>query len=579
MITSLISQSHGFAVAALGDALLVLRGKRGEIVESIDEAKAESLLAGCIDLEPIGAIDLDEIRNHLALRTEREDLLHATLIVIDSARTEGLRQSALAYLNESAASDQWYWIEGVLASSPFPEEVEVAWAKDWTHPLSEILTRLMRKRDHVKLVCAAWDALPEELFAPEHRSQVRCRLARQGVFRLLYTDDSHVRAGPFRITLDRFVNAVSTASASEKRNLAAPLHSSSLRAEASREAQLVARIWDVAPWRVAWLGSGWPTTRVQLACDAAGRWSDPVARAIRGKPSPAEGMRLTALYEAWHEVRHSSALTASIDLVSALSEGLVAARTAAEIVLPRHRSKLARFSARRYLPLVLNRFLKTVADLDPSGLVELTRAFFGMTQLADEDTQLLARKLRSVHELADATRTHLFAHCMQLEFDKTVPLDCSASAEDLPATVSAIGQFRSMLEVHALDQTFSAGGFMLVVVSGAHRPHSTRAGLLTACVDLAGRKISTFDGARAILLSTLRARLIADLTSGLPSERCGWVVLSELAASLQLGEESVRQALEQIARQVADAKFSPEALQTTFDRARLNPAATATPRA
>lgn len=573
MISVLVSQSGGFAIASIDETLLLFRGKRGEVVERIDELTAASMLARCIDIEPVSALDIDAIRAHLALRGEREELLHATLIAIDTARTDDLRRSAMAFLDKHVESDQWTWIEGVLASSPFPNEVDVAWASNWVHPLAKILARLMQRRDQVRLVSAVWDALPEELFASEFRSHIRCKLVRQGVFGLLYTGDNHARTGPFRESLHHFSSAISALSAPTQNPSVASLYLSSPQTPMVGLSQELQQIWSVAPWRAAWLGSEWQTTRARLACDAADVWSDPISRAMRSKVPISGNIRLATLYETWHEVRHLSAFTESLDLMVALTQGREVEGMLIDDVKQKLHLSSVPTSMRRYLPSKLGRFLKTVAGIDPDGLLKLTRAFFGVGQSPDQKFQMLIRKTLSSSDLLDISRAHVFAHCMQLRFDTTVPLNCRINAEHAAATDSSMTQFKSMLELHALEETFSAGGFLVVNVSSGSASHAPRAYLRTACVDLAGRRSFTFEGSRAMLLSILGERLVTDLKSGLPTERCGWIYFGELAASLRLPEEKVKETLEQMGRQVSEAKFSSDALQTALDRARLNPAA------
>lgn len=99
-----------------------------------EHSDAAHMLSEASDLETATIADLSALRTHLILRKEREELLHAALILLNADRSPSLREQAAKALSMHRDPGEWPWVEGVLMSAPLPESADALGATRWPHP-------------------------------------------------------------------------------------------------------------------------------------------------------------------------------------------------------------------------------------------------------------------------------------------------------------------------------------------------------------------------------------------------------------------------------------------------------------
>jgi hypothetical protein len=137
--------------------------------------------------------------------------------------------------------------------------------------------------------------------------------------------------------------------------------------------------------------------------------------------------------------------------------------------------------------------------------------------------------------------------------------------------------FSDVITISALDKIFEKRGCLIWnlpetnnIVSNFHSPPSA------AVLNLKQRQSHIFNGFVAIVLRLLQKRLRADLVSGLPLARCGWVELEELNTAGSKGTSHLEHEIEELQRDLGRAGFETSTVESSSRRVRLNPKLAAT---
>lgn len=582
MIPALISQVKGLAVLDYFDKYVVLDIHKPSEPYLADGQTVARLLSNATDIEAIEVLDMSALQTHLEIRKNREELLFAALILLDGERSENVRQEAAKAV--ALSRDEWDWVEGVLMSTPLPLGSDVMGAARFSNIRSSFFVELLSLQSRIKTLQLAWNALPNHVFIGEDRKQTHARLVRQGVFRNLLTIDTNRSATPFTPALKAFSSSLaeSDTSFSSPHSTAKSVGLFEHQGEKPAPA-----IWTTSPWRTSWLKSEWPKIESTLACEAAASWIDHIVPVKKFHESNMFAGTFDKIFDSWDVVRNDVAISEPIDLIYHLSGKLAdtkitrvelkgstaAGKTIVKVQIPPGYSKISRFVEERKKSirnLILDFF--GLSALDASITDDFVKDIFHHSLTESESNSL---RMSTIHEAQLAFDTRI-----PFDFRENSAIDGRAEGKRVPLSSTQseqhqlyIDALRKIFSIYALDKKFSLGGGVLFVpeaISTGRGASHTRASLS----NFNTKKFSWFEGYSASILDSLQKRLVTDLKSGLPAEYCGWITLEKLRSTID-NLDTLGNAVDGIQKEISNAGFSPETVQLSSDRLRLNPDFTA----
>jgi hypothetical protein len=575
MIAALISQVKGLAVFDTDDCLcFVSASQLGEILYD-EQGFYEREVAEAPDLEAIEVEDLDSLRKHLAMRRSREELLHATLILLDTAWSRELRETAARTITQELSSEDFAWVQGVLSSVPLPESANPQEASLLCPEIGDFLVQLAELQCELKLLRTAWHALPDGMFQNESRDQVRAKVVRCGGFRNLLFGGVHLRKNPFVYSLARYKNYLRT-ECSNSQNLRSESHGQ-LLLNATRS-----QVWDVAPWRSACLASEWPRIESRLSCERASMWLsefDLRQTLLRSSDEP----DFVDIYSAWNSLRYHSPISKAVDLVHALANQNQDSRATTWVVVEPKRWAAERASHHYLGSGYLHK--ESSSGREAETLERVILAFFCSDNVSSSgqrtgkvwalgsrqpeisppgttDREVLTQQ---VHAAIDSLES--FDHKALVYRPEHETLSAISAGGTLATWVDRV---IDVISVYALDRIFSQDGCVVWApndTGGVMQKTTPYAALMNPRM----RRSRVFDGYIALVLRVLQHRLVADLRSGLPRSRCGWVGIEQLAKDVARNGRSLEGDIDALRSDVSEAGFPSETLQQRSDGVRLNP--------
>lgn len=186
MISALVSQSKGLAVFDDGKRAAALLDAESEPLV-LTEQELSRLLRGAHDIEALVLPGLPELRVVLHELRLREQVLHATLLLIDGQSSMSLRTTAGATLIRLATPDKIVrWLECVLMSVPAPVEADfaTAGAVPCDERIKALLHRVESHQSRIRSVFASFVAVCRKR-GEGYSSPVRRRAVGEGWFRAL----------------------------------------------------------------------------------------------------------------------------------------------------------------------------------------------------------------------------------------------------------------------------------------------------------------------------------------------------------------------------------------------------------
>jgi Bacterial regulatory protein, Fis family len=186
MISALVSQSKGLAVFDDGERAAALLDAESE-PRVLTERELSRLLRGAHDIEALVLPGLPELRVVLHDRRLREQVLHATLLLIDGQSSMSLRTTAGTTLIGLAAPDAIVrWVGCVLMSVPAPVEADfgTVGALPCDERIKALLHRVQLHQSRIRSVFASFVAVCRKRGEGDW-SPVRRRAVAEGWFRAL----------------------------------------------------------------------------------------------------------------------------------------------------------------------------------------------------------------------------------------------------------------------------------------------------------------------------------------------------------------------------------------------------------
>src|SRR5205814_2002200 len=116
---------------------------------------------------------LGEIRDRLWLACRASTALSLASLVLDGHAEEDVRAEAAQDLEGLVAEPRTLKeLEAVLSAAPFPPAADVVGSERICMEISAsivhcLLTRLVARQGLIRSICAAWNALPSDVFASE----------------------------------------------------------------------------------------------------------------------------------------------------------------------------------------------------------------------------------------------------------------------------------------------------------------------------------------------------------------------------------------------------------------------------
>ena len=184
-----LSGNSGLAFVLDGARALIVHANRSDDMEQVPAEEFHRVFAGVTDRIFLEGVSLDEIRGRLLLACQASTALSLALLVLDIESPEDLRAEAAQDL-EGLIEDPRVLaeLEKVLSAAPLPGTADVVGTEGICKQSSakivgDLLARLIARQSHIRMVCAAWDALPPELFESEdNRRAARVVSVREGLF-------------------------------------------------------------------------------------------------------------------------------------------------------------------------------------------------------------------------------------------------------------------------------------------------------------------------------------------------------------------------------------------------------------
>lgn len=586
MITALLSQVKGMAVFDDGNQIGYLS------VSDLEHPVygAAPLLARAIqessDLESLQVADLAALRTHLRIRQSREEMLHATLLLLDGTRPQHVRDLAAVSLSAPRQFDEWTWVEGVLLSSPLPASADPRGAANHETPHRKFFSDLTGLQTRVRALKTAWNALPSALFQAETREQLRVKAVRSGIFRSLILGTAKTAGNPLSIALWKYASALRRVDAMNLENVEVPLVEWLQNSSAAQTSDHV--IWQITPWKSAWCADEW--TRLEwnfareAALDVTGTLSHKHIRSNLARNSLEKRM-----HKSWKYIRFNSEISSSVDLISELVSrdydidlGRLTPHTK-----PRNVSDTFQTRRLQGSGVVVLHYGAHAQSVE-SQLLSLVRAcldFDAVTPPRESSTAF-------DQQLVESSKSHYQAYSDRIVLSSTKlwPEASPHSEQDLVTHLlhrghqqggvnSAsmdnffllVSQLRRALSVYALDRVFKRDGCIVYTIPAIRSNSAYLNKRYAVLLNFGNQRSHIFEGYLAWLLSCLQERLVADLVSGVPRDSCGWTLAADLGAGLGRGEQTVWHGVEKLRRRASGAGFASETFQLHEGGIRLNP--------
>ena len=581
MISALISQVKGLAVFDDGEQLGILSVEKINNPRSGTEAECARIIHDAADLEVISVEDIDSLGKHLLLREDRENILQASLILLDKEHSLEIHSRAAEKLRDYAQNDQLAWVQAILLSTPLPIESDANGAAHHDTPLKEFFAQLSEVQGEVKTLEQAWLAIPEENFYNEEREILKVKVLRNYVFKNLIQGKSSTASSPFDPGLRCYAESLSRCKSvrSEDDKFASCFW---LDVNGEYESQSK-QLWEVAPWRSSWLASEWPRLRKNLAHELAHTWLFSIKTPSETPPEQVRKDISQTLYFRWVENRYKSRVSATVDLIGRL------VRTGESLSSVSHigQSGFRELYSAKVGPYFLSseRSKSSPSRYDDSDHFEkAVIEFFGIPTLAKDIHDHPTSAFDSTRPKLNKSWLHakVNASSAQKLIDHQSPLRLSGELADFYNSDSPsnhrneldaeelVEPLKLAIGLHSLDQVFEKdGGVMqiLQIKAQADSPLENHA----IFINFEKRHSQIYGGHLATVLDFLQKRLAADVRSGLPSERCGWIYDTDLAETLNEVSEVLASSIENLRRMTADAGFSTDTLQKNAVGVRLNP--------
>ena len=184
-----LSGNSGLAFVLDGARALIIRAYRSDQIKEVPAEQFHPVFAGVTDRIFTEGVTLDEIRERLLLACQASTALSLALLVLDVEAPEDLRAEAAQDLEGLIEEPRTLTeLEKVLSATPLPATADVVGAErvckqSAADTVGDLLARLVARQNHIRMVCAAWDALPIELFESEdNRRAARVASVREGLF-------------------------------------------------------------------------------------------------------------------------------------------------------------------------------------------------------------------------------------------------------------------------------------------------------------------------------------------------------------------------------------------------------------
>lgn len=576
----IFSQSRGLAIFGEFDQLRMVTTREPTDEVHLDEHTAARLMTGAMDLEAVSVYDRDALRKHLAIRADREDLLSAALLLLDGTRSPRLRQKAANFLSSKPDSDQWNWVENVLLSTSAPESADPDGAAGFADARKDFFIELSRVQRQISLVRTAWHALPHTVFGADSREQANAKVVGKGVFHALITGKANSRRSPFSPAIEAYSRELFEADSSNRESS----HYLAFGALATPKQAKRTSIWDISPWRSAWLATEWVEIEAKLACDAASAWQTTIASiAKRRAPLTEIRGRLSRIFEGWDHVRNRSAISPTVDFIDQLTNKSAYEIRKNFLLEQIGRSKEPSTAARSVLPHHFCSSLDAAEKVGEFEIRSIVQAFFDADKFVDR-AAVAHQSSGFGHGISadqDMARRRAVAYCVQFDRHSEMPMYChdveiasGRATNHLAGIDLAIWEnvIRLSLSTFSLDQRFRKGGFVVIIQgyapSGRKSPVKTSRTIL---VNFNDRNSHSLGGVIATVVQRLQRRLIADLSSGLPASRCGWLPVKTLAKRVGVSSQSLTRKLNEFARDLSHSGFDSNSLQVEAGQVRLNP--------
>lgn len=559
MIAAFVSVRGDWAIASIGESLFVLDHNADSTPRAVDDEEATRLLREARRLAPVTVHDLESLRRHLAVRAERDELLHATLLMLDAERGPEVKRLAREEVIAHAASDQWPWVTGLLAAAPLPSTAVDRVKLPGGHPMADALARLRAHQPQIDLARKAFEALPATLFASESRDIVRARLVDQGVFAALSGLRSAAEDNPFKDTIERFARVLADTARGAAEPEVVLLGPPDLNAA-----------WRVRPWRSVWLGTRWPQVMPACAAAAARPWSELVVMlADQGLQAGRPGVHsLQPACDQWLRLRHGSAYTTILNSIGSLRSN--ASDRVSALVDAARRNQWTEDTPSAQ---IIARLVSLAEGASESSLLRAWQVFVDAPELdplgAARDAANRARDLGQSWLLESAIDDGLH----RLEWGGGFGREVDWKAGSAQHADDLVQRFRSLVGVHALDRVFRAGGFLVAgtPAAGAATPGGWPKFLVLVNLDRC--QGVDLHGHEAGLVGLLAQRLAGDIGSGVPIERCGWLAGRHLSQTLGLRGSALDALLARVLKRMQEQASSgaPNYFEASGDAVRLSP--------
>lgn len=585
MIPALISQVKGLAAFDDGKAVRYLSVLALDEISNDDFKILGRSLATAPDLEKIEVADLRALRNHLLMRRSREEALFAALLLLDGTNSPEIRKLAAAELT-SSRREQWEWVEGVLMCTALPTTADTNGASYHAADHREFFDGLLNHQDVITQLRRIWDALPNENFRHESREQIRATVVRCGAFRNLLHGRATDISNPFNPALSYYSSELAAicregnSGSIDGTELKKTIHGS--------QSVNPIRIWSVAPWRSSYLASSWG----ELEAKHANHSSTRTLLKLESASIDRKKKDFTSIFESWNELRHHSALSPAVNIISTLSN-IVHFKNLNQLSIDNH-SKLSISNSKSRLQkptksvwkgcdsndladIAIN-FFDVVDHVAPSTAVYESKEInkYSSPKIANEnspDWKLVVELIHNSISEVKATNT-IFYDSNTSNSHRSDFSDTSKISRKLKTYVES---FSDAITISALDKIFEQRGCIIWNLPESGSASSLHSPPSAAVLNLEQRQSHIFNGFVAIVLRFLQKRLRADLVSGLPLARCGWVALEELNTTGSKGTSYLEHEIEGLRRDLGRAGFETSTVESSSRRVRLNPKLAATP--
>jgi hypothetical protein len=583
MILALISQVKGLAAFDDGKVVRFINASRISEISLDDGGYFSKSLSEAPDLESLEVEDVIGLRKHLQVRRNREELLHASLVLLESSWSKEVRRLAGKVLLEKHNPEDWTWVEGVLCSAPLPPSADIDTAMVLCPFHQNFFQEIRSAQEHVKKLDLAWHALSESFFAHETRDQVHAKIVRRGAFRNLLRGGSGLNKNPFARVLNLSSNSVKSSDLSSIGN--------SHRSTVNSLFPLESGIWDISLWRTACLASEWPVVQSKFSCRGASLISG--SDWIRLFGNEHLEVELDNFYDSWGFIRNDSGLSKAVDVIYSIVDDSNGSHKYHFIeyktISPNHKNSnnLGRYVGKRKG--------KQWNGVEENLLEKLVSAYF---EPGAQGESAIQNKFPVSHDVAGKKYfwvTEDRSSWQKLGEDLHIALNSANNRSSNDLFLNKATRYREWkhltggadlnqlvesvsdaLSVYALDQIFNKKGFVVYVSydneSSYNIEHfAPKLPPYAVVLNPAMRTSRIFNGYIAILLMLLRNRLVADIKSGVPKSRCGWVDFYEISKKVNANEAVVERNINELRSNVLNAGFPEETVQQFSNVVRLNP--------